>query len=93
MARKSNLKGTPRQFKYSDPQATKVLLAADFTDWAEHAVAMKRGASGDWNATVTIPPGRHEYRFIVDGRWTDDPGCPERALNPFGTTNSVCVAG
>lgn len=90
MTRKTNHIGSKQQFRYSDPKARKVLLAGDFTGWADHAITMKRDTNGDWKATVLLPPGRHEYRFIVDGRWIDDQQCMEWATNPYGTINSVC---
>jgi hypothetical protein len=34
-----------------------------------------------------------EYRFVVDGEWTDDPLCPRYVSNPFGGLNGVLVAG
>jgi hypothetical protein len=39
-----------------------------------------------------IEPGRHEYRFIVDGQWTDDPLCSAFVSNPFGSLNCVLRA-
>lgn len=94
MTRKTNHLGIKREFKYCNPKARKVLLAGDFTGWADRAITMKRGTNGDWTATVTLAPGRHEYRFIVDGQWVEDHQCMERAMNPYGTSNSVCtVAG
>ncbi len=94
MTRKTNHIGNKRQFVYHNPEASQVLLAGGFTGWEQHAIPMKRAPSGEWRATVTLSPGRHEYRFIVDGQWVEDQQCEERALNPYGTTNSVCtVAG
>jgi hypothetical protein len=40
-----------------------------------------------------MPPGRHEYAFIVDGkRWTADPFAPPRS-DEFDTSSSVIVVG
>ncbi|MEQ2008881.1 MAG: isoamylase early set domain-containing protein [Limisphaerales bacterium] len=93
MAQKTKNNGTTKEFWLNAPKATRVMLAGDFTDWAQRAIVMKHGKNGDWKATVTLPPGRHEYRFIVDDEWADDPQCLEREQNPFGTTNSVCTVG
>ncbi|MXW77650.1 MAG: hypothetical protein F4Z57_01385, partial [Gemmatimonadetes bacterium] len=41
---------------------------------------------------VTLPLGKHEYRFVVDGEWRDDPQCEERRPNSFGTTNCILHA-
>jgi hypothetical protein len=38
---------------------------------------------------LTLPPGRYEYKFIVDAAWTTDPAGTQEVPNAFGTTNSV----
>ena len=38
---------------------------------------------------VILPPGVHQYRFVVDGQWSDDPACTQRAPNPFGGENMM----
>lgn len=43
-----------------------------------------------YTASLLLPPGRYEYRFIVDGKWCNG-GCKEQVSNPFGTMNNVLV--
>lgn len=50
---------------------------------------MQKAKDGTWTATVTLPPGKHNYRFIVDGEWQDDPECTLRVPNPYGSQNMV----
>ncbi len=76
-------------FTISAPQATNVLLAGDFTHWQDRPIAMIKQPGGIWQTTVALPPGRHHYRFIVDGEWHDDPDCTLRVPNPFGGENAV----
>jgi hypothetical protein len=52
---------------------------------------MKKANKGTWEAIVTLPPGRYEYRFWVDGVWHDDPNAHERVENPFGSQNCVRI--
>lgn len=78
-------------FSISAPDARDVKLAGDFTGWEDAALAMKRQANGSWKASVAVPPGQHEYRFIVDGQWADDPKCDVRKPNPFGGENCLRV--
>jgi hypothetical protein len=33
--------------------------------------------------------GQYEYRFVVDGRWTEDPQASQSAANPHGGFNLV----
>ncbi len=76
-------------FQIAVPEATKVVLVGDFTDWQERPVSMVKGTDGTWRATVKLPPGRYSYLFIVDGQWCDDPQCSQRVPNPFGSYNMV----
>lgn len=86
----SNTKSAKGQeFTITAPGATSVALVGDFTNWQEKPIAMKPVGTGVWKATVTLAPGIHHYRFLVDGEWRDDPECTLRVPNPFGTTNAV----
>jgi 1,4-alpha-glucan branching enzyme len=78
-------------FSYVAPEAKNVLLAGDFTGWQQAPVTMKKSKSGEWIKTVSLPPGRYEYRLLVDGQWQDDPNCPNRQANQFGSENCVCI--
>ena len=71
------------------PGAHEVFLAGDFNDWQPRATPMVRQPDGRWTVTLPLHPGRHEYRFIVDGRWEDDPQAAGSVPNPFGGCNSV----
>jgi 1,4-alpha-glucan branching enzyme len=76
-------------FSITEPDAAKVLLAGDFTNWQERAIPLVKGNGGVWTATVKLPPGRHSYLFIVDGEWCEDPDCSIRVPNPYGGFNMV----
>ncbi len=71
-------------FRFTAPGATSVLLVGDFTHWQQHPIPMRQDKSSLWTATVALEPGRHTYRFLVDGEWRDDPECTLRIPNPFG---------
>ena len=55
----------------------------------QRAIPMEKGSGGVWTASVKLPLGTHNYLFIVDGEWCDDPECPMRVPNPFGGYNMV----
>jgi len=76
-------------FSFTAPGANHVMLAGDFTQWQSKAIPMKPDKSGVWKATVSLPPGTHHYRFIVDGQWRDDPACTLRIPNPYGGDDCV----
>ena len=76
-------------FSITQPDAKKVLLAGDFTDWQERPIPMVKDTDGLWTATVKLSPGQHTYLFIVDGEWCEDPKCSIRVPNPYGGVNMV----
>ena len=76
-------------FTYFAPTAENVLLAGDFTDWEHNPVSLKKQKDGSWKALVSLDPGTHEYRFLVDGQWRDDEACRIRKQNGFGAENCV----
>jgi 1,4-alpha-glucan branching enzyme len=67
-----------------------VKLVGDFTQWKERPIDLHKDADGVWHGSVRLDPGTHHYRFLVDGQWRDDPACPVRAPNPFGSQDMVC---
>jgi hypothetical protein len=74
------------------PEAKAVFVAGTFNGWQPSATPLQRQADGRWAVEFQIEQGRHEYRFIVDGQWTDDPMSPDYVPNPFGGLNCVLAA-
>ena len=88
MAKQS--KHTQKQmFRFTASGATSVLLVGDFTHWQQQGIPMHQDKSGTWTTTVDLAPGKHTYRFIVDGEWRDDPDCTLRTPNPFGGLDMI----
>jgi hypothetical protein len=79
-------------FVLFEPKAKQVSLCGDFTRWASDAIPMKRRGDGHWETTVALAPGKHEYKFIVDGQWLPDPLAREQVWNRHGSLNSVVEA-
>ena len=71
------------------PGAQQVCIAGSFNDWHPSVTPMVRLDDGKWAKELALPPGRYEYRFVVDGEWVDDPAATELIPNPFGTPNAV----
>lgn len=80
---------TPTTFSLVAPKAKEVFLAGEFNHWSTTATPMKRDADGRWSATVSLPVGKHGYKFFVDGKWEVDEANPERRKDGFGGFNSV----
>jgi 1,4-alpha-glucan branching enzyme len=86
----TTLKDTKKQvFRITAPDAQSVLLVGDFTQWQKKAIPLQREPGGVWTTSVALPPGKHTYRFLIDGDWRDDPECTVRVPNPFGTEDMV----
>ena len=76
-------------FSFHAPDALSVQLVGDFTHWQKEPINLKRGPDGIWQTTVRLKPGKHNYRFLVNGQWQDDPACTIRVANPIGSENMV----
>jgi 1,4-alpha-glucan branching enzyme len=78
-------------FKFADSGANEVYIAGSFNSWDPAIRPLKKDAKGTWKTTITLPQGAHQYLFIVDGQWIEDPGSVQKAMNEFGGFNSVVV--
>jgi hypothetical protein len=48
-------------------------ISGTFNDWQK--LRMNRSAK-DFVAIVELAEGNHEYKFLVDGEWVNDPNSP-----------------
>jgi 1,4-alpha-glucan branching enzyme len=71
------------------PSAKTVAVAGSFNNWQPTATLLKPARAGEWQGELSLPPGRHESLFVVDGKWLPDPAAREAVPNPFGGVNSV----
>ena len=75
-------------FSFHDHAAESVALAGDFNDWKSKTLI--KGTDGFWSIRVSIPQsGRYHYKFIIDGKWLEDPGNVLKVEDGFGGLNSV----
>jgi 1,4-alpha-glucan branching enzyme len=88
-ARTDGGNGRIQTFSFTAPSAMSVQLVGDFTHWQQEPISMQKGADGIWRANVRLTPGAHQYRFLVDGAWQDDPECHLHVPNPFGSEDAV----
>lgn len=73
------------------PQANRVVVTGSFNGWTSAGVALTANDHGWWMTELELPPGRYEYRFLVDGEWANGPDADGYAANPFGSLNCVLV--
>ena len=73
------------QFRFHHPEASTVAVAGSFNGWSTAVHPMQRSGDALWTLEVDLPPGRHEYKFCVDGQeWCHDPEAPT-VPNPLGS--------
>ena len=92
MAKKASPKRVRFEFK-AEPSC-KVYIAGTFNDWDACQIKMmdKKG-DGTYTASLLLAPGRHEYKFVVNGSWRADPTCGDSVQNDKGSINSVTTVG
>ncbi len=86
---KQKIKRRKVTFSLDAAEAGEVFLMGNFNDWNPKMHPMKADGNGIWNKTVIIPPGKYEYKFLIDGNWIEDPKNDQTCPNCFGTLNSV----
>ncbi|MDX2194253.1 MAG: isoamylase early set domain-containing protein [Gemmatimonadales bacterium] len=80
-------------FELARAGAGSVALVGDFNGWDPKATRLAMRADGrGWRGTVSLPPGRHVYAFVVDDSiWVTDAAAPRAADDDFGRPQSVVV--
>jgi hypothetical protein len=80
--------------------AKSVFLAGDFNCWSDYATPLHRSPDGFWTVAIALPPGRYEFKFVVDGHWCNEAGSDGPydgrdgcLANPFGSMNRVIHVG
>ena len=81
--------------RFRDRRASDVRIAGDFNGWVpDKGVRSLIEADGDvriWTKILLLPPGRYQYRYVVDGEWREDPENPEGVASHVGGRNSILV--
>lgn len=76
------------EFRINAEGARSVCVAGTFNNWDPSKTPLRRNGNA-WQTKIALPKGRHEYRFVVDGKWMIDPAAQDSAPNPYGERNSV----
>ena len=84
---------TPKRevvFSLNTHEAEEVYLCGDFNEWVPRSLPMiHRENNHWWEKRLVLPPGRYEYKYIVDGEWFHDPRSCNNVPNAHGSLNSV----
>ena len=76
-------------FSLLAPQAQEVYVTGDFNDWKLNDNSRMRPDSGNWTKRIKLTTGHYHYRFVIDGKWTEDPNNPTKEANPYGQMDSL----
>ena len=68
--------------------AKSVFLSGSFNEWSTGKTPMIKVENG-WTISLKLPPGHYPYKYIIDGRWTQDPNNKNREDDLNGGNNSV----
>jgi len=78
------------RLRFQGQGARRVAVAGSFNEWSTDSLWLRPTVeAGVFVGTVSLPPGVHEYMFVVDGRWVTDPAAEERRPDGFGRQNAL----
>jgi serine protease AprX len=86
-----HLAGERVSFLYHDHDVRQVHVLGSWDGWRPPGLAGALVEAGLWRIDGPAPPpGRYEYKLLLDGlRWLDDPGNPRKTPDGLGGLNSV----
>lgn len=88
-SRKPKIEGVKTEFVYADGAKDDVQLSGDWNDWK--AIQMFHEGGGMWSVVTPVPPGPHEFKFIVDGEWKHSNRHPTVGIDETSLNNVRCV--
>lgn len=72
-------------------EAKSVAVSGSFEPGWERLQPMNRDPAGRWSVVLSLPPGRYELQFLVDGIWHHDPRMPSIEDGLGGRNNLLVV--
>lgn len=70
----------------------RVYLSGSFNNWRQSELEMIKTEKG-WELPLYLAEGTHTYKFIVDGKWYEDPLNNNKLPDGSGGNNSVLTLG
>jgi 1,4-alpha-glucan branching enzyme len=71
------------------PMARNVYLVGEFNQWNPTTIRMVRCGDGSFQAKLRLPLGEHQYKFVADGVWLNDPDAERQVVNSYSALSSV----
>jgi hypothetical protein len=82
------VEGTSVTFRHRAPAGRRVAVIGDWSGWAPQPLAP---SGSGYEATYTVPPGRHAYTFTVDDTPEEPRDAPGYTPDGFGGRNGVII--
>ena len=79
-------------FRLALRDAESVAVVGSFNAWEKTALLDEDG-DRTWEVTLSLPPGRYEYAFLVDGSWRGQDPDADEYIQSFGQFSSVRYIG
>ncbi len=80
--------GRTRFFLPGHRQSQSVFLSGSFNGWSTRQTPMQRCDTG-WMITLKLQPGKYAYKYIVDGKWTNDSYNKLREADTYDGFNNI----
>ncbi len=72
--------------------AARVMVAGSFNNWNPNEIVMSKKGTV-WQMAMYLKETTHLYRFLVDGKWMNDPANPKTMADGNGNINSMIQLG
>jgi hypothetical protein len=76
-------------FSVFAPEAGQAYVAGDFNNWKVDRQSLMEKDNGTWRKKINLGSGKFHYRFVIDGKWTEDTNNPAKEMNPYGSLDSL----
>jgi len=76
-------------FRIYAPGAARVALVADFNNWDPGVNPLRPIGDGWWELDLLLPPGVHQYSYLVDGKMVTPPDADVTVDDGFGGRNGL----
>lgn len=77
----------PVVFKWKGGSQTKAVYVSGSWDGWKRKIPLVKSTS-DFSTIIDLPQGKHEYKYLVDGKWMVDESVP-KTENKLGSQNNV----
>lgn len=79
-------------FEITAAEASKISLVGDFNEWQADATPLKKLKNGTFKVALDLPANESfEYKFIIDGEYTNDPEAEKLIWNEFAKAENSLI--